>query len=345
MNHEDRLSRAVPAMAGAALWFVAISIAFVAFAAGCGSGNPTAIQPAPSPTPNPYGLGRDGRIENIERFLSRCPQSDPDYIQIRATFDLRRDGIPVGEVPCTEPTSAMTQDAYTGELALLQVMRLLYHIDLGQSGHLPWTSGSLWPWLTQIRGIHLNSNGMVAPHCCDTIGGQRYIVFHTSLNTRPSGVDILGGLMATVVHERRHADGRQYNHSCGPTNDLDYDERDLSAFGVQYWIYRALLTGQLQTGYGCSARWPAYANSWKGNANIFAMAFCRVQAPLLEVPTMPPACAPGAAGLVAVPEVAEIEPSAFANDVNLGLAGCGGPFGGDRRDPPGESLHRVFPAN
>jgi len=318
-------------MAGAVLWFVASGIAFVAFAAGCGSGTTTAIQPAPpptpSPTPNPYGLGRDGRIENIERFLSRCPQSDPDYTQIRATFDLRRDGVPVGEVPCTEPTSAMTQDAYTGELALLQVMRLLYHIDLGQSGHLPWTSGSLWPWLTRIRGVHLSSEGIVAPHCCDTISGQTYIVFHSTLRVPPSAVNPLTGTMATVVHERRHADGPQYNHSCGSGSDTDYDERDLSAYGVHYWIYRALLTGQLQTGYSCSANWRDFASYWKVNANIFAMAFCRVQAPLLEVPTMRPACAPGVAGLAA-PEVPEIEPSAFANDVSLGLAGCGGPFGG-----------------
>src|SRR5438045_8872558 len=88
------------------------------------------------------------QIRNIRQFLDRCPQSDPAIAQIRADFQLRRGGVVVAELPpCTEPVSAMATSSYSDELIVIQGLRVMYYMDRGMSGHLPWTSGTLYDWM------------------------------------------------------------------------------------------------------------------------------------------------------------------------------------------------------
>src|SRR5262245_49256995 len=81
-------------------------------------------------------------IDNIEQFLDKCPNGDPVYATLRGDFEIRRDGVVVGAIPCAEPVSTMPLSQYTDELIAVQGLRTLYYMDLGRSGHLPWTPGT-----------------------------------------------------------------------------------------------------------------------------------------------------------------------------------------------------------
>src|SRR5437867_514445 len=95
------------------------------------------------------------QIHNIRQFLDQCPQTDPAIAQIRKDFEVRRGGILVAELPpCTEPVSAMPASLYSDELIVLQGLRVIYYMDRGQTGHLPWTNGTMYDWMkSKIGGI------------------------------------------------------------------------------------------------------------------------------------------------------------------------------------------------
>lgn len=86
--------------------------------------------------------GAQADIVNIQQFLDQCPNNDPAYAQIRRDVKIRRNGRLVREIPCTEPVSQMPLSQYTDELITLQILRTIYYLDRGRSGHLPWTSGA-----------------------------------------------------------------------------------------------------------------------------------------------------------------------------------------------------------
>lgn len=203
-------------------------------------------------------------ITNIDEFLEQCPQNDPAYDQIRNTFTIRVDGTVVGDIPCSEPISAMPISQYTDELIALQVFRTLYYLNPGVTNFLPWTSQDLFGWMSgNVAGINIKS----APgqlYCCDVIAGQRYFSSSRQADDqREFKRDWRGIAMSLTyfVHETRHADGGHYHVSgCLAASggnalacDWTYDVADLGSYGVQYWLDQAFMTGYLDVGIGCLA--------------------------------------------------------------------------------------------
>src|SRR5512140_3545788 len=105
------------------------------------------------------------QIPNIGRFLDQCPQNDPAFAQILTDFKIRRSGVLASVPPCTEPVSAMATADYTDVLIVLQGLRVIYYMDRGQHGHLPWTGGTLYEWMhSKIGGIDIVPGGSF---CCE----------------------------------------------------------------------------------------------------------------------------------------------------------------------------------
>ncbi len=109
-------------------------------------------------------------IGHIKEFLNTCPQNDPAYNQIRNDFIIRRNGVVVGDIPCTEPTSSLNIAQYSDELIVLQGLRAIYYMDYGQAGHLPWTTGTLYQWMkSKIGGINIDDFAG-SSWCCQNFG-------------------------------------------------------------------------------------------------------------------------------------------------------------------------------
>src|SRR5438067_8727214 len=67
---------------------------------------------------------------DIGPFLSTCPQHDPVYSHIRSDFEIRRNGVLVRDIPCSEPISQLPRSEYTDELIVVQALRAVYHMEL-----------------------------------------------------------------------------------------------------------------------------------------------------------------------------------------------------------------------
>ena len=173
-------------------------------------------------------------------------------------------------IPCAQPVSKLRLASYTDELILLQALRAIYYMDRGRSGHLPWTKGTLYDWLkSKVRGFNLDDKEAAAGRCCPEIDGKPFIslaplkndkdgIFNRELRREWKG---LSGLVGLITHERRHADGIGHVSckvppSLQPSDNMDqsYDEKNLSCFGVQWWLTRAWLTGSINVGIGCLAK-------------------------------------------------------------------------------------------
>jgi hypothetical protein len=84
---------------------------------------------------------------DIGPLLDTCPQRDPAYFQIRSDFEIRRNGVPVQEILCSEPISQLPISQYTDELIVVQGLRAVFYTDLG-STPLPWAPGmTLYDWM------------------------------------------------------------------------------------------------------------------------------------------------------------------------------------------------------
>ena len=213
----------------------------------------------------PDGIGVSAQcvphISNIEKFLNTCPASDPATATILEDFEIRHNHTRVKVFPCTEPVSTQSLKVYTDELILVQALRVIYYMDRGRSGHLPWTKGTFYDWLkSKVGGFHITDQETAAARCCGEIDGKLFISmsplgnddFNRELRRQWKG---LQGLVALIGHERRHADGIGHV-SCKGSDNMDpkYDENNLSAFGVQWWLNRAWLTGTINIGIGCLAK-------------------------------------------------------------------------------------------
>lgn len=205
-----------------------------------------------------------GRICNIKDFLEGCPASDAAYTQIRSDFVIRKDGVVVTDIPCQEPISRIPIAQYTDELIVVQALRTIYHMDEGRAGHLPWTPGTLYDWLkARIGGINITSTGGPDQLLGDAFGdGRSYFNvrakddYNRNLQrTWPW----MGELIALMMHERRHADPTGYYHTgcCsvgGGGCDQEYNESNLSAYGIQWWLRRHWIEDGPYTGYSCLNR-------------------------------------------------------------------------------------------
>lgn len=248
----------------------------------------------------PDGIGVNAQcvphISNIEKFLNTCPSSDPATATILADFKIRQNNLTVRMLPCTQPVSKLPLKAYSDELILLQALRVIYYMDRGRSGHLPWTNGTMYDWLkAKVGGFNINSQETAAARCCAEIEGKLFISMaplgNDDFNRERRRTWIgLQGLVALIGHERRHADGIGHV-SCKDSDNMDqtYDEKNLSAFGVQWWLTRAWLNGTINIGIGClsteqveeiAAQHLSEAKGWRDGR------FCDSLPPILTKPAL-----------------------------------------------------------
>jgi hypothetical protein len=236
-------------------------------------------------------------IPNIAAFLQQCPDRDPAYAEIKRDFEVRRNDKTTAEPVCTEPISAMTTAQYTDELIARQGLRVIYYMDRGQSGHLPWTPGSLYDWMkSRIQGIDI-IDGVVGGYCCATLDGKLFFVAgnedgpNRDADRTWSG---LAGNIAFYAHEVRHTEGDHYLHSscCGIANGCDnaFDPNNLSAYAVQWWLYSLWLNGTINVGYGCQL--PSVVSSttigFVDSENLqYAHRFCTNPPPTVTAPAVP----------------------------------------------------------
>lgn len=236
-----------------------------------------------------------GEIRNIDRFLDQCPSSDPALARIRADFEIRRDGVPAPLPACTEPVSLMPKGAYTDELLLLQSLRVIYAMDLGMSGHLPWTSGTLYDWLkTKVGGMNIVSAGGGAS-CCTTFNGRPFInIGAHDADTREFDKQwiYLSVIVSLWAHEARHVDGFPHSDCCGTPNgcDTSFDQHNLSPYGLQWWLNKLWLDGTIDVGLACerTAEYNDSAAFFLSQVNsTFASRFCAPKPPAVSAPAVP----------------------------------------------------------
>jgi hypothetical protein len=274
-------------------------------ATGLPKPNPINNNPTPAKTPGclsipvPDGVRLNVSclpfISNIQKLLETCPASDPATATILANFEIRRNGKPVTLIQCAPPVSALPLSKYSDELILIQTLRVMYYMDRGKSGHLPWAKGTMYDWMkAKVRGINIDDKETAAARCCGQIDGKLFISLASLKNddfNRARRREWLGlsGLLGLLAHERRHADDIAHVSCKGSDNmDQTYDEKNLSCFGVQWWLTRAWLTGTIPLGLSCLAKdktqeiadWHMIeCKDWRDNR------FCTALPPLLMKPS------------------------------------------------------------
>ena len=233
-------------------------------------------------------------IRNIGTFLQQCPDRDPAYAQIKADFELRREGLPAAEPVCTEPVSAIPVAQYTDELIARQGLRVMYYMDRGQTGHLPWTSGSLYDWMkTKIGGVNIVA-GLVGGFCCTNIGGRNFINIGTEDDFNRDFDRSWRGIAGNIdfyAHEARHMDGFPHTSCCGIPGGCDqsFDPSNLSPYAIQWWLNKLWLTGTIDVGYEClSPAEVTLSTTWfESSVQYGAQRFCTNPPPAIARPAVP----------------------------------------------------------
>ena len=235
------------------------------------------------------------QIDNIYRFLQSCPTSDPAISQILNDFKIRSNGVMVTSFPCQEPISSMALSNYTDPLLILQGLRVIYYMDRGQSGYLPWTSGTLYNWMkSQIKGIDVRTDASFS-FCCETFTDGVYIVVAAEDDSNRDFDRTWRGIAGNIdlyAHETRHVAGFPHSSCCGIAGGCDnlFDTNNLSPYGIQWWLNKAWLNGQINVGFACadSATVSDAANWHLSVCNSgFRTRFCTNQPPILALPSNP----------------------------------------------------------
>ena len=93
--------------------------------------------------------------------------------------------------------------------------------------------------------------------------------------------------IALYAHEARHVEGFGHASCCGLPDACDesFDVRNLSAYGLQWWLMSLLLDGTINLGLQCSADTRAQAMLLLDDANFgYWNRFCSPKPPQLPVP-------------------------------------------------------------
>lgn len=199
-------------------------------------------------------------IHDPHAFMDVCPNSDPAYDAIRHDFHLLNDGVPSAvAVICADSYTATP--TLTDELALMQTLRMVYYMSRGSAGKLPWTSSSLYDWLTsQIAGVNFHAADG-SSYCCDYVDGRPYVGItrgKLAILVWRDWATMLGAV-ALLAHEARHVRGPGHLTGCPefplPTDpfgcDATYDPQNPGSYGIQYWLYAGWATGAINIGIGC----------------------------------------------------------------------------------------------
>ena len=236
------------------------------------------------------------QILDIDAFLERCPTNDPAFPTISSDFGIRVDGVLVSEFSCSEPISSIPVEDYTDALIVLQTLRTIYYMDRHMAGHLPWTDGNLYDWMkAEIAGINIK-DGVVGGYCCEIYEDGLYFVigaadeFSRDFDRTWEGIS---GNISFYSHERRHADPSGYPHvsCCGIPGGCDqtYTEADLGAYGIQWWLNWAWLTGTINVGIGCldPSRVTSIANWHQGACSTLRSRICDDPPAEVSIPESP----------------------------------------------------------
>jgi hypothetical protein len=234
-------------------------------------------------------------IGNIKEFLNTCPQNDPAYNQIRSDFTIRHNGIVVGNIACSEPTSSMNLAQYTDELIVLQILRVMYYMDYGQAGHLPWTpAGTLYQWMkSKIKGFNIKDTATDSSCCDNSFPGGLYITLWPSDDLSRSTDRLWRGIaqyITLLAHETRHVDGFPHPSCCiYPRCDQTFDQSNLSPIGIQWWLNKLFLTGEINVGASCldAAERQETINWNLAGTNGEIKSFCDNTPPTVSVPAAP----------------------------------------------------------
>lgn len=271
---------------------------------------------------------------NLQAFIDSCPQNDPYTPIIRKDFQILKDGVPVGDIACTEPYTQMPATEITDELAAMQALRFMYYMDMGRSGYLPWTPLRLYDWVkSRVAGINIDTE-IAGGDCCSIINGVTFIsVGSLAAAAATDGTttayqaiyrQTADGLAANVglyAHEARHTQGNGYHHVTGcpefPTNvygcDETYNLANLSPYGIQYWLAAQMLSGRINLGYSCDPTTQIDLGSeFEGLANVFPGRFVTNPPPMLKLPK-----APGGACIPTSTLTLDSAPSPVAGGANL----------------------------
>jgi hypothetical protein len=219
------------------------------------------------------GSAAPGTITHIDTFLDQCPADDPALPQILSDFEIRHNGTPTSLPACSAPVSALPVAQYTDELIVLQGLRVMYYMDRGQSGHLPWTSGTLYDWMrSKVDGINIVDGA--GSSCCSVIDGKTFMNvgaqndFNRDFDHSWMGIS---GNISLYAHEARHADGFPHVSCCGIPGGCDnsFDVQNLSPYGIQWWLNDLWLQGTINVGFAClsSAEVQAIVNWHLGALN------------------------------------------------------------------------------
>ena len=238
-------------------------------------------------------------ITDPDAFLEKCPTNDPALGRILADFKITRNGVPVtfGPASCVEPVSTLPLTQYNDEMALLQTLRTIYYLDRDRCNYLPWTPLSLYDWMrSKIGGFNIDSSATFNSCCATAPDGHLYMTLTTSNDTNLQYHRTWEGVaefITLIMHEVRHADG--FGHvGCCPVGagacDGTYDESNLSAYGIQYWLEKSFIDGTIHTGYTClsATRVNAIKSWFRGAANGRLDRFCSNPPPALTDANNPP---------------------------------------------------------
>lgn len=242
-------------------------------------------------TEQKYTLEITSRILNIQTFLNSCPTADPSFVQIMKDFDFKKNGIKMTilDFDCNNKMDRA--------MRLLQVIRLYFYIDLYKpKGYLPFTNLRLYDWLkAEVKGFDIRDDLSAAGACCAVDQGKKIMLIASGINESAAVIKFnytewayLAGYATLIAHERRHADPGSYPHT-GKCNDVtgddDYNEANLGAYGVAYWLSKAFKTGVLDVGVSCLAQSNQdQINNLTGNDSWAARFFCNNAPPVTWKP-------------------------------------------------------------
>ncbi|MGB9456036.1 MAG: hypothetical protein WCB12_08340 [Bryobacteraceae bacterium] len=152
---------------------------------------------------------------------------------------------------CVEPYTQTPLEQFSLPTVVLQVLRLMYYLDTGRSGYLPWTNLRLYDWAkSKLEGIDIRSD-YGANQYCEAINGRQYMTFNGTTRDDANkayslSLDGLLSNLTALAHEARHVDGFRHVSCCGIPQGCDQtcDEKNLSPYEIQFYLQRAWLTGK-----------------------------------------------------------------------------------------------------
>ena len=231
-------------------------------------------------------------IKNIKEFLEQCPTDDSVYVQIRKDFIIRKNGVLVGEISCSEPISEIPVEEYTDELILVQALRTIYYMDMGRTGHLSWTKGTLYDWMkSRIGGFDIWDTGDGGGSCCGIYDDRPYVGlgtqndFNRDFDRSWTGI---AGNIDLYVHEVRHLEAGSHSSCCGILSGCDslFDELNPSCYAVQWILNKMWLTGEINVGISCLPEdEKSEIIAWHyTSCELYSSRFCAKLPPVLTVP-------------------------------------------------------------